>query len=175
MLSTPIAFAQRYPQGQGTFRTNGGLSISPVESSGELKKYRINLTPSLGYFFTDEALVGIALNYASTVGLGYYDGSLRISPQTKYYFTISKGTFIIANFNYNFEIATDKTDDVQEIEDNSGVSFGPGISYFFSRRIGIEATLLYTTYFFPDENHKPKFNFGMGFSLNLPSKKKKDF
>jgi hypothetical protein len=174
LLCVVGASAQRYPQGQGTFRTSGGLSFAPVDDEDDtFLSYKIGLTPSIGYFFTDEALIGLGINYTAIVGRNLYDATLRFSPSAKYYFMLDKQKFVIANFTYNFELATELIDGLKTIDNNTSVSFGPGASYFFTRRIGIEATLLYTYYLFPDDISKNKFSFSTGFNLNIPANKKK--
>ncbi|MFN0276123.1 MAG: outer membrane beta-barrel protein [Chitinophagales bacterium] len=166
--------AQRYPQGQGTFRTSGGFSFSPVDDADEeFLSYKVTLTPSVGYFFTDEALIGLGINYSAILGRNLYDASIRLSPSAKYYFILSRQEFIIANFTYNFDLATELIDGEKTITNNTSISVGPGASYFFTRRIGIEGTLLYTYYMFPNSVNKNKFSYSMGFNLNMPSKKPK--
>lgn len=173
-LTLNTLYGQRYPQGEGTFRTSGGFSFGPAENNNNgLPSYKMSITPSIGYFFSDEALIALAMNYSATFGKDLYEVDLRLSPSAKYYFIISRQKFITANFTYNFDLSTDTEDGEKDLTNNTSISFGPGGSYFFTRRIGIEATLLYTYYLFPEEGNDNKFSFGMGFNLNLPANKKK--
>ncbi|MBC8047299.1 MAG: outer membrane beta-barrel protein [Fimbriimonadaceae bacterium] len=166
--------AQRYPQGKGTFRTGGGFSFAPVDNDDESSTYRLSLTPNVGYFISDEALIGLGINYSALFGGGIYESSIRLSPSTKYYFIFSKQKFLTANFTYNFDLETNVAEGIKTIDNNTSISLGPGASYFFTRRIGIEATLLYTYFLFPDESSKNKFSFGVGFNVNMPAHKRKN-
>lgn len=171
VCTTCIVQAQRYPQAQGTLRTGGGFGFFPIEKDGT-PSYKVTFAPAVGYFFSDNALGGFTMNYNGTFGGGKYDATLRMSPTLKYYFILSRQKFITANFNYNFDLETTKIFAEKKIENNPSFSIGPGGSYFFTRRIGVEATLLYTVYFFPDDTHLNKFSLTAGFNVNLPQSKK---
>lgn len=169
LLLPAVLIAQKYPTGQGTLRTGGGMNISEADNvSG--KSYRIVINPTVGYFVWDEVLLGLNLNYVAQISepLTFDNITLKISPLFRYYFKLNKTLFVVGEFYYTVDRETDFHPRYKDIVDNSSFSFGPGVDYFLSRRIGVEAIFDYTYYLHPDETHHSKLNFNVGFNIHLP-------
>lgn len=166
-----LSFCQRYPTGKGTYRAGGGGSMS-VSDKGDFYSYKIQVTPRFGYFVTDRVLTGFTINYAMEVDTELVS-ALKFNPLVKYYYPVNDHFFILGTAEYGLDRNTtfgyDKT-----IIDHSSVTFGPGVSYFFSRRVGFEINILTQLYFQPDAAHNNKVFTEGGLILNILNKKDKN-
>lgn len=167
LLFPAVAFAQRYPTGKGTYRTGGGASFTSSREV-DFNEYKFTITPRFGYFITDEWLTGFAINYTMTIDTNFIS-AIKFTPQAKYYYPLSPSTFILATFEVGVDRATTYGYS-KSIVDHTSVSAGPGVAYYFSRRIGFEINILYQQYLNPDNTHMSKINATGGFLLNILSK-----
>ncbi|MBK7035625.1 MAG: outer membrane beta-barrel protein [Bacteroidetes bacterium] len=162
-----VALAQRYPTGKGTYRTGGGASFTSSREV-DFNEYKFTITPRFGYFITDEWLTGFALNYTMTVDTNFIS-AIKFTPQVKYYYPLSQSTFILATVEVGVDRAT-TFGYSKSIVDHTSISAGPGVAYYFSRRIGFEINILYQQYLNPDNTHMSKINATGGFLLNILNK-----
>jgi len=159
-----FAFGQRFPTGKGTYRAGGGGSFSIADADGYYA-YRLQVTPRLGYFVTDRLLTGFNLNYILEYDT-VYTSAVKFSPTLKYFYPIKEYFFILGNF----EVGVDRTTtfyDSKDIIDHSSITFGPGVSYFFSRRVGFEINILAQIYFENSGSYNNKVYTEGGLVLNL--------
>jgi len=163
-----LLFAQRYPTGKGTFRTGGGGSYSQA-NKGEYTTFKLTVTPRLGYFITDEILLGFQTNLAFTIDTNFVTG-IKFTPQVKYYYSLNKSWFLLGNFEYGFDRTTTYSDPII-IDDNSSLTFGPGVAYFYSRRIGFEINTMYQVYISPNDTHVNRIVAEGGVVFNILNKK----
>ncbi|MFI5170985.1 MAG: hypothetical protein ACHQFW_01265 [Chitinophagales bacterium] len=170
LLYPEVGFSQRYPTGKGTMRTGGGASFS-LDREETFNIYKLSLTPRLGYFITDEILTGFLMNYTMTVDTDFVS-AIKFTPQFKYYYKLKPSTFLIGNFEIGIDRAT-TFGDSKSIIDHTSVSAGPGVAYFFSRRVGFEINILYQQYLNPDDTHTSKINGTGGFVLNILTKEER--
>ncbi len=158
--------AQRFPTGKGTFRSGGGFSFSYTNETTE-SIYKFTITPRVGYFLTDDLLIGFITNYTLQVGTEEtLISALKFTPELKYYWTITDRKFyILGNLQYTIDRKSDFTA-AKIVTDNSTIGIGPGVAYFFSRRIGFELNILYTQYLHPDDTFsKVTTDFGFIFHV----------
>ena len=167
LLFPAVALAQRYPTGKGTYRTGGGASFTSSREV-DFNEYKFTITPRFGYFITDEWLTGFAINYTMTLDTNFIS-AIKFTPQVKYYYPLSASTFILATLEVGVDRATTYGYS-KSIVDHTSVSAGPGIAYYFSRRIGFEINILYQQYLNPDNTHMSKINATGGFLLNILNK-----
>ncbi len=170
LLFPAVALAQRYPTGKGTYRTGGGASFTSSREV-DFNEYKFTITPRFGYFITDEWLTGFAINYTMTIDTNFIS-AIKFTPQAKYYYPLSPSTFILATFEVGVDRAT-TFGYSKSIVDHTSVSAGPGVAYYFSRRIGFEINIMYQQYLNPDNTHMSKINATGGFLLNILSKNDK--
>lgn len=171
MLLPIVLLAQRYPTGKGTFRTGGGGSYSQSDK-GDYNLYKLTITPRLGYFVTDYLSLGFQMNYSISYDTNY-TSALKFTPQVKAYYPINDHWFIIGNF----EVGVDRTTvfaDNKSITDHTSISFGPGVSYFYNRRIGFEVNPLYQIYINPEENYTNRFTVEGGIVFNILNKSERN-
>lgn len=165
-ISPFLAQAQRFPTGKGTFRSGGGFSFSYTNETEE-SIYKFTITPRVGYFLTNDLLIGFITNYTLQVGTEEtLISALKFTPEIKYYWTITDRKFyLLGNLQYTIDRRSDFTGP-KVITDNSTVGIGPGVAYFFSRRIGFELNVLYTQYLHPDDTFsKVTTDFGFIFHI----------
>jgi len=160
--------AQRFPTGKGTFRSGGGFSFGFSNEVNE-RIYKFNFTPRIGYFVTDNLLIGGITNYTLQVGTEEtLLSAIKFTPEVKYYWKLKPGTYLLGTVQYTIDRRSDFTA-AKTVDDNSTIGAGPGITYFFSRRIGFEFNILYTQYIYPDEVFS-KVNTDFGFIFHILDK-----
>jgi hypothetical protein len=162
-----FAFAQRYPTGKGTFRTGGGGNYSQSDK-GEYNLYKLQITPRLGYFVTDALLLGFQTNYTMTLDTNF-TSAIKFTPQLKYFYTVNPHWFLIAAAEFGVDRTT-VFSSPKEITDHSSFAVGPGVAYFYTRRIGFEIGTLYQMYLNPDDTYTNKFILEGGIVFNILNK-----
>lgn len=170
LLIPLLGSAQRYPTGKGTLRTGGGGSFSQSKED-TYNEYKFSITPRLGYFITDEILTGFTMNYTVTIDTDFVS-AIKFTPQFKYYWKLTPSTFLLANFEVGIDRAT-TFGDSKSIVDHTFVAAGPGVAYYFSRRIGFEINILYQQYINPSEDYTSKITATGGFLFNILTKEEK--
>lgn len=165
-----MVYSQKYPTGKGTFRTGGGASFTQTREVG-YNEYKFSITPRLGYFITDEWLTGFNMNYTMVYNEDFIS-AIKFTPMVKYFYKLSPSTFLLGNLEIGLDRAT-TFGYTRSIVDHTSVSFGPGVSYYFSRRIGFEIDILYQQYVNPDKNHMSKIDASGGFIFNILTNKDK--
>lgn len=169
LMGLPLLLAaQRYPTGKGTYRSGGGGSYTQTDK-GDYNSYKLTITPRLGYFLTDQILVGFQTNLSLSYDTVYTSG-IKITPQVKYYYTLNKSWFLLATAEYGLDRTT-KYYKEKSVDDHSSLSVGPGVAYFYSRRIGFEVNALYQAYFIQDDSHTNRLVAQGGVVFNILSKK----
>lgn len=121
------------------------------ESTGDNETSTFTFSPKAGYFVTENIAVGINLGYTSQTeteedGLGdTFDtdtNTLEVGAFGRYYFTPAR------NFSFFGQLAVGMTSSKTEVEGVDGeykengfnLGLAPGISYFVSEHIALEAT-----------------------------------
>ena len=171
LLALPLLVsAQRYPTGKGTYRAGGGGSFTMADKT-DYYEYKLTVTPRFGYFVSDNLLMGFSMNYSVSVDTAF-SAAIKFTPQAKYFYKLNSSTFILATAEFGLDRATTYVDP-KSIIDHSSVSFGPGVAYYFSRRVGFEVNIITQLYFNPDGSHNNKVYADGGFVLNVLNKNQK--
>lgn len=170
LLIPTLLWAQRYPTGKGTYRAGGGGSMS-ISDKGDFYGYRIQVTPRFGYFVTDKLLTGFNTNYTFERDTDIVS-AIKFTPLLKYYHPMNEHLFILGTVEFGLDRST-TFGDSKSIIDHSNFTIGPGVSYFFSRRVGFEINLLTQIYFQPDAIHNNKVYTEGGLLLNILNNKDK--
>lgn len=171
ILALPASlFAQRYPTGKGTYRAGGGGSMS-ISDKTDYYDYKVTITPRFGYFVTDNLLTGFSMNYTMELDTAF-TSAIKFTPQAKYFYKLNPSTFILATAEFGLDRSTTYVDP-KSIVDHSSVSFGPGVAYYFTRRVGFEINIMTQLYFQPDGSHNNKVYAEGGFVLNVLNKNQK--
>lgn len=170
MLLSFTVSAQRYPTGKGTYRAGGGGSLS-IADKGGFYAYRLQVTPRFGYFITDRILTGFSSNYIFEMDTDIVS-AIKFNPLIKYYYPVNDHFFILGTAEFGVDRST-TFGDAKSITDHSNITIGPGVSYYFSRRVGFEINLLTQLYFEPDGTHNNKVFTEGGLVLNILNNKDK--
>lgn len=141
------------------------------------KQTSFELTPKVAWFVKD----GLAVGGYAHFGLEHThgaDGSLYkygAGPFARYYGVSDKlPVFGKAKFFLEANVGFEGTDNTVISKNTNGLGFGvgPGVSYFITPTVGLEALLKYNgTVGFGSDTYANGLSFGIGFNVYLPSKK----
>lgn len=135
------------------------------------------LTPTAAWFIKD----GLAVGGYGKFGLTHVNGqdgnayTYGIGPMARYFVSAEKipafrQTKFFVEANTGFEGTDNRVN--RETTNGLGFGFGPGISYFITPTVGIEALLKYNGIVgFGSSTYTQGLSFGIGFQVYLPSKK----
>ena len=113
----------------------------------------ISISPSVGYFLTDEIAVGLGFSYSSnddnqdiTMGGQTVTTSMSFSPFLRYY--LNDMLFATGGFGLNSGTTTFKQEGESDAESSNsgfGLNLGAGLSLMWGERVAVEPALLLTT------------------------------
>ncbi len=136
-----------------------------------------NLTPKAAWFIDD----GVALGSYMHFGVTHINGesgsnySYGIGPLARYFFSIDqlpalKKTKFFVEANAGFEGVHSSVNSSNT--NGMGFGFGPGVSYFITPSVGVEALLKYDGILgFGSTTYTNGLSFGIGLQVYLPCKK----
>ncbi len=120
------------------------------EKTGDAKTSQFNISPKAGYFVTSNIAIGVQLGYTSATETEVdIDGTYDVDTNTveagafgRYYFTPAR------DFSFFGQLSVGYTSSKTEVEGQDGeykengfnLGLAPGISYFVSEHIALEAT-----------------------------------
>jgi len=134
---------------------NGDAFISGTVSydsqkTGDLKNTSFNVTPSVGFFVTDNIALGVAVGYTSTendnAGSGFdtKQNAFTAGVFGRYYFNPASKFNIFGQLDLGYNSTKLETySDFGPIEykvDGFGVGLSPGMNYWLSNHFALEAT-----------------------------------
>jgi hypothetical protein len=158
-----ITFSAQSQINKGTWLLGGDLSLGSSSSTNSLvnapsnQSNYFNMTPRIGWFISNNLVIGLSPRYSSsfhkttsnnagnTTSTGY-----SIAPFVRYYKPLNEKWAIFAEFDgigLNFSSSKYEGDNDPNVIENSsqGYSLGifvkPGVTYFISPKVGIEASL----------------------------------
>jgi len=157
ILSVAAVFAFGFANAQETVSegfTNGDVFISGAvgfESSktGDAKTNVFEVAPSVGFFVTPNIAVGGRVGFTSQKQEEPLEDEIKTTTFTigafgRYYFTpASKFSFfgeLAVNYGNSKREVETPLGDIESKSDGFGVQVAPGVSYFLSKNIAIEAT-----------------------------------
>lgn len=161
---------------KGNVMMGGDLAGLNISFSNQTS---LKLTPKAAWFIKD----GLAVGAYGQFGMTHVNGqdgsnySYGIGPLARYFFTADqvpafRQTKFFVEASAGFE-GVDST--VSHSNTNGlGFGFGPGVSYFITPSIGLEALLKYDGIVgFGSNTYTNGLSFNIGFQIYLPSKKLK--
>lgn len=150
---------------QGNYLVGGTLQLNTLKN-----QTTIEVSPSAGYFFTDNFAAGANVTMAHTK---YGEGStaartttFSLGPFVRYY-AGSTGVRPFLESNVNF--ASNKTKTSTGSTTNTGITYfvGPGAAFFLNRNVALEALAGYSHAAYKNENGRGGFAFKIGFQVYL--------
>lgn len=152
------------------------------EKTGDFKTNIFNIAPKAGYFVTSNIALGVQLGYTSAKDtepsaipggedVEVKNTSLEIGAFGRYYFTPARNFSFFGQLSVGYVTAKEETTpgDAEFKTNGVNVALAPGISYFVSEHIALEATFGILGY----RTNKPdvddaestnNFDFGVNFS-----------
>ncbi len=107
---------------------------------------KIDISPELGFFVTNNLAFGGAINLGTTKSGDFSITTYGISPFGRYYFGTGM-TRIFLHGQFGFAGATFDFGGDKESTTGSALLVGPGVSFFLNKHVAIEGVLGYTKQF----------------------------
>lgn len=144
---------------EGDLFMSGSFGYSSTKT-GDVKSNEFSIAPRVGYFVTNNIAVGGQLGYVSGTDTevdgmgGTFDvdtNVFTVGAFGRYYFTPARNFSFFGHLGFDYATAKTETEGVDgEVKaDGFQIALAPGISYFVSEHIALEATfgnLGYNTY-----------------------------
>lgn len=156
VLSLAAMLAFGLANAQETTTDNGGFSQGDVFISGSVgygsdedfngdKVNEFNISPKAGYFVTNNIAVGLSLGYTNskTEESGEADtkfNTFEVGAFGRYYFTPASQFSIFGQLGLGYSTSKAEQGDAETKFNGFNVGLAPGISYFVSKNIALEAT-----------------------------------
>lgn len=150
----------------GTFQ-NGG------------SRFNLNLTPKMGWFIKDDIAIGGEVNLGLSTGNSMTDFNYGIGAFGRYYIKdkeieMSSRTRWFLEANAGINGVNTKSGGMSTNTNGLGLGFGPGLAYFITPNVGLEALLKYDlTVGFGSSTTAHRVGVNLGFQIYLPSAKAK--
>lgn len=124
------------------------------EKTGDAKTSQFNISPKAGYFVTSNIAIGVQLGYTSATDTEVVEGpfgSTTVDVDTnsfeagafgRYYFTPARDFSFFGQLSVGYASTKTEVEGVDGESKSNGFNLGlaPGISYFVSEHIALEAT-----------------------------------
>ncbi len=131
----------------------------------------INISPNIGFFFFDNFVAGLDLNFGYTNPKNYNSSSgFGVGPFVRYYFLKQESRVnLLAHLEYTYGANKTKGDNNKSHSNSYGIKVGPVI--YFNSSVGIEMTLDYNSSKLIPENSTnssyKNLQIGIGFQIHL--------
>lgn len=130
---------------QGDIFISGSVGYGS-DKTGDAKETTFNVSPKAGYFVTNNIAVGLSVAYTNTKddtdGSEVTTNSFGVGAFGRYYFTPANKFSFFGQLGVGYQ--TDKTEvegvDGEFKTNGFNVGVAPGVSYFLSKNIALEAT-----------------------------------
>ncbi|WP_330442069.1 porin family protein [Flavobacterium sp. C4GT6] len=158
---------------KGDVFLSGSVGFSS-ESTGDVKTNGFNITPSAGYFVSENIAVGLSLGYTSTKDEAPNREDIKysefgIGAFGRYYFTPANKFSLFGQLGVGYQNGKYEQGSTEVKSDGFNVAVAPGINYFVSEHFALEATFGILSY----STSKPDFdgaestdNFDFGVNLD---------
>lgn len=152
--------------------------IGGVFQSGA-NTFNLNLTPKLGWFIKDDIAIGGEVNLGLSTGDGMTNFNYGVGAFGRYYIKdkkveVSKRSRWFLEANAGFNGVNTKRGDISSNTNGLGIGFGPGLAYFITPNVGLEALLKYDlTVGFGSSTTSHAVGINVGFQIYLPTAKAK--
>lgn len=163
---------------KGNLMVGANLADMSLGLQKDNTNFSLSINPKLGYFIQDNIAIGGEVNLGFATAKGYTDINYLVGAFGRYYFSDQQAIllkhsrfFIEANAGISGE--NHKPKDMPSSSTNGlGIGFGPGVAYFITPNIGLEALLKYNLLVgFGSATTVNRLSFGLGFQIYLPTKK----
>ncbi len=161
-----------------------GASLADIQlnlQSGNTK-FGFELSPKLGYFVDDNIAVGGMIKIGLESSKGYLDFEYGIGAFGRYYVSdprtillkharfFAEASIGVNGYNTRSESVSGVT--ISTSTNGLGLGVGPGVAYFLTPNIGLEAMLKYDLAVgFGNSTTNNKFSVNVGFQIYLPTNK----
>lgn len=176
VLCSTATFAQTE---KGNMLVGANLAnIGGVFQSGA-STFNLNLTPKLGWFIKDDIAIGGEVKLGLTTGDGFTNFSYGVGAFGRYYIKdkkveLSKRSRWFLEANAGINGINRKAGDIKTNTNGLGIGFGPGLAYFITPNVGLEALLKYDlTVGFGNSTTTHGVGINLGFQIYLPTSKAK--
>lgn len=167
---------------KGNIMVGANLANLGLRLQNDNTRISFSLSPKVGYFIQDNivlgAEVGLGLDHQSVNSIYTNEISYKIGAFGRYYISDPR-TILLKHSRFFLEANTGitgnnvKTEGRPSVTTNGfGIGVGPGISYFITPNVGLEALLKYDLGVgFGSSPTSHNFTIGVGFQIYLPTKK----
>lgn len=176
MLFSTTTYAQTE---KGNMLVGANLAnIGGIFQSGA-STFNLNLTPKAGWFIKDDIAIGGLVDLGLSTGDGFTDFSYGVGAFGRYYIKdksveLSRRSRWFLEATAGFNGVNQKRGDISANTNGLGLGFGPGLAYFITPNVGLEALLKYDlTVGFGSSTTSHGVGVNLGFQIYLPSAKAK--
>lgn len=163
---------------KGNIMVGADLAGMTVDFQKDNTVFNMSITPKIGFFIQDNIAIGGEIGLGLTTGDGFTTFTYSIGPFGRYYLS-DKRTQLLKQSRFFLEgnagfrgQNTDVRGGSNTSTNGLGIGFGPGLAYFITQNIGLEALLKYNlTVGFGNSTTNSQLGFGLGFQIYLPTKK----
>ncbi|MRG46237.1 outer membrane beta-barrel protein [Chitinophaga sp. SYP-B3965] len=140
-------------------------------------RFNLNLTPKLGWFIKDDVAIGGEVKLGLSTGEGVTNFTYGVGAFGRYYIKdkkveVSKRARWFLEANAGINGVNTKTDLGSSNTNGLGIGFGPGLAYFITPNVGLEALLKYDlTVGFGSATTAHAVGVNVGFQIYLPTSK----
>lgn len=135
--------------------------------------FSLALSPKLGYFIEDNVVIGGQVNIGVSAGSGSNIFNYGIGAFGRYYIGDKQAVLLKhSRFFLEANVGIDGQNTKHASTNGLGLGFGPGVAYFITENIGLEALLKYNnTIGFGNSIVAHRLSLNVGFQIYLPTKK----
>lgn len=152
------------------------LNVTGTFQSGS-STFNMGISPQVGFFLSDNFALGAEVLANLQTASHYTDFSYAVGPFARYYFNRIKGEDLQFSKRSSFFVEGDVYVQGENIKTNGnsvntnglGIGIGPGIAYFITPSIGLEALLKYNPVIgFGNSTTVNKVSLNLGLQAYLP-------
>ncbi|PUZ30621.1 porin family protein [Chitinophaga costaii] len=157
------------------------LNIMGTFQNGN-NQFNLGISPKLGYFLQDNFVLGAEVDFSVNTSKTFSTFNYSVSPFARYYFDDKKlefskraRFFLEANVGFAGTNTKDKITDASTSTNGLAIGFGPGLAYFITPNVALEALLKYDlTVGFGNSTTTNRIGLNLGFQIYLPTKHAKE-
>ncbi len=138
--------------------------------------FSLSLSPKLGYFIEDNVVIGGLVDIGLNAGSGSTIFNYGIGAFGRYYIGDKQAVLLKhSRFFLEANVGISGINSNNATTNGLGLGFGPGVAYFITENIGLEALLKYNnTIGFGNSIVAHRLSLNVGFQIYLPTKKARE-